>query len=708
MLQEQIEAIKKAQRSFHLDLNFKFRKGREGIELLAEAIKVAKVPLTLDLKFNNLGDDDIRLLAGAIKAARYELSLELSSNNIGKAGVALLAEAIEVVQVPLSLGLGANSLGDDSVALLAEAIKVAQAPIVLHLDLNNIEETGARLLAGAMKVVQVPLGLGLSFNNIEEAGAKWLAEAIKVAKVPLKLDLERNNIKEAGARQLAEAIRCVRFPLFLGLNNNNIGNAGSELLAEAIKEAQVIIAIKADLITKGDVFTKSVIKALKLNFLVFTIKTEQNPFMLDLNGQNIGDDGAKLFAKAIEYAQAPLILRLGNSRMGNVGVKALVEAIKKARVPLNLDLSDNKVSANVARLVDESLKNNFVVDAISNLPRFLKLIGLNLKGMIEHQLCYPSVLADIVCGYLSNGELAWTAVTTIRSIEGASRDNKYSSIDWKLLNNLYPGCFSGSQSTLEVNQAPLKPSWVGFIGSTAMSLLSGGANLFMRPIREIRDLLDFSTTQFLDVECPAQAAPNQAVEPYESKCDNSSIEYEGNITRSDSSASVNEESSSSSSSGSPPPGGGAIDSAESLDRVVDLSVNAQSVNYEHREASERSDYNGAISDAETLLKTLFAWIKDLSDEQQHKIMSSFSMVLELLEGTVNPHKFIADQLSDKPVSEVFEKEYSDLYGLISAKANETDQASQEYSMPISIETNLEILGKGIIADPLLIGGSVSL
>jgi hypothetical protein len=170
-----------------------------------------------------------------------------------------------------------------------------------------------------------------------------------------------------------------------------------------------------------------------------------------------------------------------------------------------------------------------------------------------------------------------------------------------------------------------------------------------------------------------------------------------------------EDDGSSSLSSSSSPGGGASDSAEPLDKVIALLDKAQP-NSEYKIASQRVDYTGviAVSDTETLLKTLLPWLKALLYEQQQKQFSLFGKLLELLEQTINPHKVVDDQLSDKPVVEVFEKEYSDLYGLISTNETDHAKANQDYSMPISIEPSGEILVKGIVINPLFVEGSVSL
>jgi hypothetical protein len=267
----------------------------------------------------------------------------------------------------------------------------------LDLSLNGIGDAGAKFLSEGIKEARVPLTLYLRDNDIGEAGAKFISAGIKEARVPLTLNLKNNDIGEAGAEFLSEGIKEARFPLTLYLKNNDIGEAGAKFLSEGIKEARV-------------------------------------PLTLDLSLNGIRDAGAKFLSEGIKEARVPLTLTLSFNGIGEAGAKFLSEGIKEARVPLTLDLYNKGAGAG---FLSEAIEDNFIIEARANPVGFLSRIKLSQSMRILGLSAIPTVLANLVQGYIGDEDLAWIEVAAIRAVEGASRDNKYASIDYDLLTAVY-------------------------------------------------------------------------------------------------------------------------------------------------------------------------------------------------------------------------------------------------------------------------------
>jgi Ran GTPase-activating protein (RanGAP) involved in mRNA processing and transport len=400
MLKKEIDKIKRSQAPVTLNL-CDCNIGVTGAKLLADTIKEAKAPFNLNLWSNNIGDEGAGFLADAIRHTEVPLILDLGSNAIGAAGAKLLADAIKTVKFPVSLNLGFNNIGDIGARFIADTIKLVQSSLYLNLWFNNIGLHGVILLADAIKKAQAPLILNLGANNIGVEGVEWIADSIKQAQVLLTLSLGGNNIRGAEAKFFAEAIKEARVPLTLEFPYNMIGDVGAEFLAEGIKEARV-------------------------------------PTTLNLLGNKIGDVGAKFFAEAIKEARVPITLKFSYNVIEDAGAKSLAKGLKKARVPITLNLSGNKIGDDGAKFLAEATEDNFITDARGNPLGFLRRIKFSPSmRVLEQESGFPSVLVNLVQGYIGDEDLAWAEVAAIRAVEGASHENKYSSINYELLNAAY-------------------------------------------------------------------------------------------------------------------------------------------------------------------------------------------------------------------------------------------------------------------------------
>jgi hypothetical protein len=511
------------------------------------------------------------------------------------------------------------------------AIREARTPLTLSLGGRRkaMGEADISAIAEAIKEAQVPLTLDLSCNILEEAGVRPLVEAIKVARVPLTLDLSYNRLEMDGTRLIAGAIKEARVPLTLNLSLNDIDDNSIEALAEAIKVAQVPLDLN---------LTNNLIKDAGIVLLAEAIKVAQVPLTLDLRFLGIQDVGVGAIAEAIKVAEAPHTLKLSINKLVKVRISAIVEAIKVARAPSLVYGDDNK------NILPINPHGCFIMDLRLYPDQFLSRIGFRLNTMIGEILGCPSVLASLIRDYYINSEGAASMIATIiRAVEGVSHDNMYSSINLQLLYELYPGVFSNQ---LQQSRAP---------SSAAL-------------------------------EFPSLANGEDEVKGAERNRTAASYEDDGGSPE-DSGVS----SSSSSSSGSPPPGGKQADSEKLHDQEASLSGD-EAINHEPNQASQLDNESGDASGAEALYKTLFAWIKDLSEDQQQKLLSSFStqLVLKLLEKITSPHKVIYDQLNSKPVEEVFVSECKSLYSQYD-DVNTTDC----YARASSIESSGEVSSNGI-------------
>jgi hypothetical protein len=505
-----------------------------------------------------------------IKEAQGPINLDLELEDIDDDGVKLLSETVKEANVPVNLFLSSTALTTDGLMSLAETIKQARNEFGLCLVGNDIGTKGVSLLVEGIKETKVPLNLNLGSNNVGDEGAKLLGDAIKAVRLPLNLCLSGNLIRAEGANFLADGIKQAKGPLNIELSGNRIGDEGAMSFAVAIREKEA-------------------------------------PLNLCLSGNFIGKDGIGHIADAIERAKSPITLDVSGNNIGTANITLLANAIKTARTPFVLDWS---VDGNEAILHD-AIRDNFVVDARKDPSKFLERTRFNLcEKMLERGFEYPSVLATLITSYISDGDIAWTEVATIRSVPGASHENKYSSINHELLSSAFFNII------LEAKQSSQMISSLKAYGCHEQKKEEG----------------NITSSASNDVENTKLASIDG--------CGISQAQF----------------------------------SNQQYIAFERLSNGANTVNY----AGEQILYHGK----ESLLTTVFSWIKDLTKSLQQQILSSFSMqqVLEALDEVSEPNKFISDQLSSKQLEGIFTTEYQSYYDTYNFVDSSTQYAQMSHAM----------------------------
>jgi hypothetical protein len=533
-----------------------------------------------------------------IKEAREPLTVYLDDSAISDEDTQLIAEALKEACVPITLYLSHNNIGIVGVRALAEAMREALVPITLHLDKNRLGDDCAGVIADAIESVRFPFLLDLSCNDIGSAGAELIAEAIMRAKVALTLELGNNNIGDDGVRLIADAIKLAKVKLALYLHNNCIGDTGAGFIADAIKETP-------------------------------------SPLFLDLGLNMIADSGAEYLAKAMIEAQCAVTLDLYWNNIGIRGAKLLAHALKHAKTPVDLYLSCG-MDPDIAVVLNDAVTDNFIVDARLDPSRFLTRVGFSLcKKILEEKFNCP-FMASIIQEYIGSFDLAWTEVAAIRAVEGASHENKYSSINSDLLNATYFTPLA-NQEMPELVEASL-------FAEQPQSEQFG-------TIQRFRSSTVFKRSRLTDYKWTPLKRRKLQSEDEEEQC------YNLDKAEDDGSDSSSSDFSIQSFDGS----GGSLQLSESVNQQTTTANPLSSIAQPAEQEKALQEDNNA---AEQWLMTLFAWIKDLSLELQQQALSSFNMqqMLKLLWEMTDPHKFITDQLNSKPIEEVFTTEYQRYYG----------------------------------------------
>jgi Leucine-rich repeat (LRR) protein len=101
----------------------------------------------LDLRGNELGDEEVGIFAHVLLSNQNLKYLDLSINHIGDAGALELAVALRQNNTLKHLGLSKNQIGSDGASALADALATNDAVKDLNLQYNDIGDDGATSIA---------------------------------------------------------------------------------------------------------------------------------------------------------------------------------------------------------------------------------------------------------------------------------------------------------------------------------------------------------------------------------------------------------------------------------------------------------------------------------------------------------------------------------------------------------------------------------
>jgi Ran GTPase-activating protein (RanGAP) involved in mRNA processing and transport len=185
-----------------------------GVKDLAES-SFGRSVTSLDLRYNEIGDDGAGYLSEAMMAAsttedgpcRFQ-SLILGNCLISNDGAKSIAEALgRKDNFMKELDLRENQIGDDGAAALAQALTIKQGLLTLDLRENQIGNKGAQSIANALSNQSTLTDLNLSDNQIGNEGAQSLAGSLTLNTQLKRLLLYANLIGDSGAKSFLHSMQ---------------------------------------------------------------------------------------------------------------------------------------------------------------------------------------------------------------------------------------------------------------------------------------------------------------------------------------------------------------------------------------------------------------------------------------------------------------------------------------------------------------------
>ena len=214
---------------------------------------------------------------------------------------------------------------NDIVIDLAEALRYNTTIVELHLDSCGLVLEHAIEFSRALRNMSALKWINLNSNRIGDEGLGSIVKSLE----------NNSNINVSN----------------ISVSDNNIGGKGVQYVANFLLQYEMYSLILKNLIgEEGTDHYKG--------YLNNSLKT------FDISSNNIGDEGAIIFAKALAYNPPLENLYLHDTKITSVGIKTITTSLMNNQTLCYLDLSGNEIRGEAVRLFTELLAYNTHVHSI--------------------------------------------------------------------------------------------------------------------------------------------------------------------------------------------------------------------------------------------------------------------------------------------------------------------------------------------------------
>ena len=340
--------------------------GDVGIKAVVSATPKPVRLSSIELWGNGITHKGAQALSRLLKRAHIVV-LNLRNNFLHNIGTTAIATSLNVSSHSClqELDLGVNMIGDEGVFAIVETLKYCSRLRILRLDYNYIGNKGARYIAQLIEKLTNIEVVSLQGNMIGYSGATSLLKAAAKSLNLRVLDLSSNEInldnKYILSAQQFQRIRGSHYPymscsinvdpvcvnsdlsyrpkhgLFISLANNRVTDEG---VAYVISQK---ILLKVTKINLGDNYISSKGAQTLAKFTMLkTCALER----LSLCGNGIEYKGASVLAKAFMASPSLCYLNLNSNNLGDDGLRAFGEAMTAEKLIMKETSIAKKVKEN--------------------------------------------------------------------------------------------------------------------------------------------------------------------------------------------------------------------------------------------------------------------------------------------------------------------------------------------------------------------------
>lgn len=299
---------------------------------------------TLDLSFNNLGNEGMQALAKTLCSMPHLHNLYIVYNRIGDLGVAYLAEALPEMRSLQALGLSHNEIGNQGIQTLRTTLSQHPLPHLEYVGLNanRFDSQSGKAFGELLSAIPGLQELDISYTH--GMGDLWFQAFAKAIKPKALhglqlLDLIETNMGDSGLTAVIKVLKQTPNLKILRLSDNLVQEKGIKALTKMLY-VHPMLRLEQLQVSGNNIKSrgmKTLAKALQANTL-------PNLQVLFLNGNDISDQG--LIALAHSFSCIPYLQKLyiADNHITDKGVKILIEKLTSLPYLNLLDISYNALS----------------------------------------------------------------------------------------------------------------------------------------------------------------------------------------------------------------------------------------------------------------------------------------------------------------------------------------------------------------------------
>ena len=207
---------------------------------------IAQCPLksTVDLKNQELTDNDIPIIIQRAIIDKQCWSLDLASNMITDEGVQRLAKILESNTLLKFLSFARNQITDVGIHSIAQALRTNTGLTFFNLMGNKTTDDGAKFLAEAIESNATLQHLFIDYNTIGDNGVRYIAQSLTKNTTLKRLSLDNTGMTDIGVIYLAEVLKHNKTLGYLDLNYNPLTNKGVKTVLDALCNNYGLVQLK--------------------------------------------------------------------------------------------------------------------------------------------------------------------------------------------------------------------------------------------------------------------------------------------------------------------------------------------------------------------------------------------------------------------------------------------------------------------------------
>ncbi|KXS22384.1 RNI-like protein [Gonapodya prolifera JEL478] len=203
-------------------------------ELASHALTTGHV-INVDLTGYGLGKEGAEILAQALTLNTTMRHLSVSNNNLMDPGGVAIVTALKTNRGLTDLNLSSNFIrGAGTTAALADVLLVNDVLEVVNMDYNSASYEGISKLASALATNQTLTTLSLQSNALSSDSIAALADSLKENTTLRNLDISYNGVQVKVGYHIRDALNVNHSLVFLGLNSSGLDDIGASALAQGL------------------------------------------------------------------------------------------------------------------------------------------------------------------------------------------------------------------------------------------------------------------------------------------------------------------------------------------------------------------------------------------------------------------------------------------------------------------------------------------